>query len=215
MKKITKFVAVAIMMMFGTNSFAQITRDTQGYQRAEVSFVAENFKYDNNGHSGSIAKPKGFALGYIKGISLTNRIPLFLELGGRLNWTHKKESSGDTDYKYTFMSVSIPVQAAYKFTFSGNDIAITPFFGPNFRFNFYGRLKTETGDHETKTKYLSRDNDDPAKIFQFGLNLGCGFNFSRFYLGYTFQPDLSSYIKYDDDNKYKTIYQLVSVGINF
>ncbi len=66
-----------------------------------------------------------------------------------------------------------------------------------------------------------------AKRFQFGLNVGVGFNFGRFCLRYSFQSDLTNYAtaqvvswksygvtgirRYD----VKTRCQILSLGINF
>lgn len=61
---------------------------------------------------------------------------------------------------------------------------------------------------------LLKEEEGDAKIFQFGLNLGVGVNIDKFYVGYTFQPDLSPYQK-EGGLKIKTINNYVTVGINF
>ncbi len=223
--KAIKFLAVAVLAAFAANASAQLTKDTKGWTRVEVSFDAQKMKVKdgNDSWESDNGKTKGAAIAFMKGVNITSKMPLFLDLGARLSWTHSKDSYSNSvsssDSKTTFMNIAVPVNVAYKLSFASSPINIVPFFGPNFKFNFYGRTKTTTtmGGKETeaKVKWLSdKDGGYDARIFQFGLNLGVGVNINKFYVGYTFQPDLSSYVK-DDDYKLKTINNYVSVGINF
>lgn len=217
--KIIKFVAVAVLAAMTVDSAAQLTKDTKGWTRVELSFDAHKFKMKNSNTTWEGDKQKGAAIAFMKGVNITSRMPLFLDLGARLTWLHSKDewTAGNTEYtrKTTFMNVAVPVNAAYKLSFASSPISIVPFFGPNFKFNFYGRTKTEFGNQETKIKWLKDgENGYDARIFQFGLNLGVGVNIQRFYVGYNFQPDLTSYVK-SGDYKSKTINNYVSLGINF
>jgi len=214
MKKIISIFAVAAFL-FSANAKAQLVNDTEGYQRIEASFAVQKFITENDNHSEE-DKTKGFELGFIKGISLTNRIPLFLELGGQLTWTHSKDEVDNVDNKVTFMNIAIPVNVAYKFAFANSEnITIVPFVGPNFKFNVIGKEKW--GDE--KVSYLSKDDmggkDNRANIFQVGLNLGVGVNIAqRLYVGYRFQPDFTKYIEIGSiENKTRTNY--LTLGINF
>ncbi len=217
MKILKTFAASLVALLFATNMQAQLTQDTEGYQRFQLSFDAQRMQGKDDGTKiGDPLKTKGVALGFIKGINLVTTMPLFLELGGNIAWNHNKEKENDEEEKNTFMYISIPVQAAYKLTFSNSPISIVPFVGPNLKFNFMGKTTTKDGDEKDKFKWL-KDTDDggaDAKIFQFGLNLGVGVNINRLYVGYTFQPDFSPYVK-DGDWKEKTINNLISLGINF
>lgn len=215
--KLIKFFVVAVLAAMTADATAQLTKDTRGWTRVELSFDAQKMKVKDGNASWDGDKQKGAAIGFMKGINITSKMPLFLDLGARLSWLHSKDewTSGGVDCskKTTFMNIAVPVNAAYKLSFASSPISIVPFFGPNFKFNFYGRTKTEIGDKESKLKWLNSDEGD-ARIFQFGLNLGVGVNIERFYVGYTFQPDIVSYVK-NDDYKLKTINNLIAVGINF
>lgn len=217
--KLFKFIVIAIIAAMTTDAAAQLTKSTRGWTRLELSFDAQKLKEKNSSASWEGDKQKGAALGFMKGINITTKLPLFLELGGRLTWNHSKDEWGNTERKTTFMNIAVPVNAAYKISFASSPINFVPFFGPNFKFNFYGRTKTTTTNNgketETKTKWLSdKDGNPDANIFQFGLNLGLGINIQKFYVGYTFQPDLSPYVK-NGDYKMKAINNYISVGINF
>lgn len=212
--KSIKFIAIAIFAAMTANASAQLTKDTQGWTRLELSFEAQKLKYKDGSITwDSEEKQKGVSLAFMKGVNITSKMPLFLDLGARLSWLHSKDEFEGGDSKTTFMNVAVPVNAAYKLSFASSPISIVPFFGPNFKFNFYGRTKETVGDEEIKTKWLDKDGMD-ARIFQFGLNLGVGVNIQRFYVGYNFQPDISSYVK-DGDQKLKTINNFISLGVNF
>lgn len=212
--KLIKFFAVAVLAAMTADATAQLTKDTRGWTRVELSFDAQKMKVKDGDKSWDGEKQKGAAIGFMKGINITSKMPLFLDLGARLAWLHSKDEFHGGDTKTTFMNIAVPVNAAYKLSFASSPISIVPFFGPNFKFNFYGRTKTSYDDgSEVKIKWLDSDGRD-ARIFQFGLNLGVGVNIERFYVGYTFQPDIVSYVKHDG-NKTKTINNFISLGINF
>lgn len=221
--KLIKFFAVAVLAAMTADATAQLTKDTHGWTRVELSFDAQKMKVKDGNATWDGEKQKGASIGFMKGINITSKMPLFLDLGARLAWLHSKDEwtgtnelgkKVDCSKKTTFMNIAVPVNAAYKLSFASSPISIVPFFGPNFKFNFYGRTKTSNDDgKEVKTKWLDSDGWD-ARIFQFGLNLGVGVNIERFYVGYTFQPDIVSYVKHDG-NKTKTINNFISLGINF
>lgn len=213
--KAIKLLVVAVLASFAAEATAQLKKDLSEWTRVEFSFVAEKFKGENGNSEYEICDPKGASFGVMKGISLTNKVPLFLDLGGRLTWTHFKDDDKNGEWKYTFMNIAIPVNAAYKIAFSSApNVTILPYFGPNFKFNFLAvnKWESEDGKHESKSHMLKDDEGD-GKVFQFGLNLGVGVNLRSFYVGYNFQPDLSPFQK-DGDNKTKTIQNYVTVGIN-
>ena len=95
---------------------------------------------------------KGIDLNYLRGISLTQKFPLYLEVGGRLTYdTYKYEDSDyDEGSYYTYneswsdrlnlLSLSIPVNVTYKYTFS-NGFYIAPFAGIHFRLNLLANDK--------------------------------------------------------------------------
>lgn len=187
-------------------------------------------------------KSRGFELGYVQGINLTTRVPIFLELGGKLTWSHSSKAkanniklivattgpsvtlseytrngSYEVDAKTTFMSIAIPANIAYKFAFVNSGVTMVPYVGPNFKFNLIGKGKVEFGDEEIKTSFFDKDemggSDNTARRFQIGLNLGVGVNLSKvLYVGYCFQPDFTHYFDIDDC---KTRSNYITVGINF
>ena len=243
------FLTIALVL-FALNATAQ----KNGYTRIELSFVASHSDdpiIDDPSHEdyyGSDVTPKGVEFGVVHGINLTNSIPLFLETGGRIQWTHLKFDESDDPYydpyyddeewtdKYNFLSLSIPAAVVYRFA-ATDKITIAPFFGPNFKFNLLGKEKFEYEDYgkeiEREINFFKDDKENmqsdkyTAKRFQFGLNLGVGFVFNKFYLGYRFQPDLTKYRQGSvwDEDRYgkdykrnidaKTKAHIITLGIDF
>ena len=224
MKVIKALAAIAAVAALSSNANAELTQDTEGYQRFQLSFNAQKTKEFYDGHHDETIKTKGASVGFIKGINITSNLPLFLELGGNVAWLHNKEKESvsvvEYEYKNTFMHVSIPVQAAYKLTFSSSSFSVVPFVGPNLKFNFFAKSTTKTTaagkEKKEKYKWLKDKNDGggDAKIFQLGLNMGVGVNINKLYIGYTFQPDFMPFVK-DGDYKVKTGSNIVTLGLNF
>ncbi len=213
--KAMKLIALTVMTVMGIEASAQLTKELDEWTRFEISFDAQKIKYEGNSYESEGEDPKGAAIAIMHGVSLTNSIPLFLDLGGRISWTHYSESFTGGKSKFTNANIAIPVEAAYKFSFANSPkIKIVPFFGPNFKFNFIARRKwcPDEGDN-VKTNLFKEENGD-AKIFQVGLNLGVGVHLGKFYVGYNFQPDISSFQKNGSD-KVKTKNNYISIGFDF
>lgn len=231
--RILSMIMCAAAASVAINAAAQLENDTEGYRRIEASFAASHYDNGEN-QDADIEHPKGFEIGYLQGINLTSKMPLFLELGGNVTWTHSKEENNwnesgveiEKETKNTFMNVNIPVQAAYKFAFTNSAFKILPFFGFNFKFNIIGKYKEHKEaefmgvEQETDTKISYFDKDDmgskdaTANRFQLGLNMGVGVNINSFYVGWRFQPDMIKYIKHDDD-KVSSNTNFITVGLNF
>ena len=229
-----KIIIAIVVMLFAYNASAQ-------YNRFEAAFVAANLKYDD-GEFSETQNPKGAELGFIHGFGLSKSMPLFLEVGGRLQFLHLNEDEGgdyydDDDYDYrryyddddyyygkfvnksddededislNVLNLSVLVVATYKFDIT-DKFSIAPQFGFNLKFNLVAKWKEEfDGESESYSWFDEDEFDETAKRFQFGLNAGVGFSFSKFYLGYRFQPDLSEFVK-----DYKTNANVITLGINF
>lgn len=169
---------------------------------------------------------KGISASYSRISQIGTKTGLAIEYGGKISWLHSVEKEGDEGHitcRSTFMSISLPVNLTRPFTIGYSDFSVSPFFGPNFKYNLVGKERktweSSDGKKNKRTNYLSREERFPAKIFQFGINIGAGFRFKDFYAGYTFQPDLTRYRKGEGELEYdyecKTYTSIVSVGFYF
>jgi len=222
--KTIKFLAIAVAMMASVPAMAQFagggssssssTGDNENYQRIQVGYDAL-FEKGGSMH--------GAAAGYTYGLNLSSDRPLYLEFGGRLNF-----GSGN---KITIMSISVPVNIAYKFNVT-DGIAITPYTGINFRINLlatndgHSMFGSDSDDPEGRS--LSRSNDDPddgdwdedwddyydmsARRFQMGWQIGAGVNFGKWYAGLEYGLD---FIKFQKSANNTASRLNVSVGYTF
>ncbi len=208
--------AIALIVASVATPASALEKNTEGWSRLQLSFVTEKVKekptdieYDGL---------NGLALGFSKGISLSETLPIFIEPTAELVWLHEKETTElfgiESTVKTNALSLNIPVVAAYKLQFN-DKISLVPFFGPNFKFHLFDKTKKEV----ESSKYSEEEEvdnfvDDANKRFQFGLSLGVGFNVKKLNVSYRFNPDLSP--RFDDgEYKDKTRYNFITVGINF
>lgn len=207
------------------SSVAQVRLSAQKlgtYSRHALSYERQEGVYDDFDQEGKVVT-KGISYGFARGVGVSRAIPLAVEFGGRLAWTHGVDK--DFYYKISrkeFLSVVLPINAAYRISLFRGNLAVAPFLGPSFRFNLIGRHYYEYRyqSNGKSENYLSRRLDSPANIFQFGGDIGLGLVFRKLYVGYTFQCDFTSYmdkLNYGDPyvpkSDFRTRSSLVSVGL--
>lgn len=98
----------------------------------------------------------GVEIMYDRGFSLSESIPVYLDLGLSASYNTKEEAS--------LMRFMVPVSVSYKW-FANDVFALQPYTGINFKAN------------------VNIDNADDVKVFQMGWQIGLGFNIKKFYLG--------------------------------
>ncbi len=164
----------------------------------------------------------GFSAGYTYGINIDKSLPLFVEVGGELNYvggtstifvTHPK-SLYCTHAKLGMMNMQVPVNVTYNIpVVEGLDIA--PFAGVDFKLNLMGNMNVEDegcnlfdGDDVSRLCYtyigkiipVKKDIDATANRFQMGLNLGVNFIIAKKYsIGYRFMTDITRYYSLNEE----------------
>lgn len=145
MKKVLLTLAVAA---------CTLSAAAEGYNRAGLSFNNVHYaSYAGNGsnYSDLGRSMNGFGLDYIHGFGLTDNVPLFLEVGGSINFnfgTLKYEKDEDYGDWYQFqenwkdINLTIPVNIAYRLTVN-DDLSITPYFGINAKIHFATTYKNK------------------------------------------------------------------------
>lgn len=168
----------------------------------------------------------GGALGFSYAFNLKKSEPLFLEVGSELGYYSDKENTTvdnrDLELKTTFMNFQFPINLTYHIQVFDN-LRIAPYAGINFKWNLLGKIDIDRQTYDMfeteKARTVAQrftpsdlpqrlDKNLPAEVdgsfydgtanrFQFGLNLGVNVLVSdNFYLGYRYQPDLTSYYKF-------------------
>ena len=190
------------------------TVNTDGYSRIYVSYNPMNLKLDFPGAEN--AKFNGFSVGYLKGIGLSQRIPLYLEVGGALRYAAYSEDYFDENLKYNIFALNIPVSVAYRFNIT-DDFSISPNFGFDFRINLFGKGKYDYGDGDKEDWNVFDDQEmldyDPTyaeawKRFQMGWHIGVGLDYKALHFGVDYGTDFMEIAE-------KTTFSTTSITLGF
>ena len=163
----------------GGSSFDFTSVKTSGWNRVYVSYNPSKINFSDDDYEfidGEDIKFKGFTVGYLRGFSLTKKVPLYMEIGLGFQYRNYKYSDDeiypmlseeayededlntnfsddDVTLKYTMMSLNIPINLLYRFNIN-NDFSISPYFGFDLRFNIKATQKSEW------TAYTDYDYED-------------------------------------------------------
>lgn len=190
-----------------------------GYKRLVLSYEFQDGDFELEGE----LPTKGLSVGFVRGVLLGGGESVALEFGGKLAWTHGvNKDLVNTISRRDFLSAVLPVNVSYRLRLAGGNLVVAPYLGPTFRFNIVGRHDYEAWGRAHSVNFLSRREDTPASIFQFGGNVGIGFCFRGFYVGYAYQHDFTTYaerlrsLDYPISNgEFRTRSHVVSVGFEF
>ncbi len=223
MKRIIILFVGALAALFSScfvfASAQEATPRPDGYKRLVLSYECQDGDFELEGE----LPAKGLSVGFVRGVLLGGGERVALEFGGKLAWTH----GVDKDWGYNisrrdFLSAVLPVNVSYRLRLAGGNLVVAPYLGPTFRFNIVGRHDYEVWGHAHSVNFLSRREDTPASIFQFGGNVGIGFCLRGLYVGYAYQHDFTAYaerlrsLEYPNFNgEFRTRNHVVSVGFEF
>lgn len=201
MKKITLMLAVA-MMAIATTASAQFVN---GGSRSSMVADTENYSRLELGYSPVTVLEEldltGLSLGWTKGISLTQGLPLFLEVGANVMYGFGESY----DIETSILSLNVPVTVAWKFSLT-EAISLVPHAGLNLRGHLLGKMSY---DGEDLNLFDSEEGD--GKRFNVGGTVGVAANFKKFTVGLGYTFDLNETWEETDKLNYLT----VSVGLNF
>lgn len=185
------------------------TVNTDGYNRVYVGYNGVKGKIDYPGIDDM--KYPGFSVGYLRGIGLTQKVPLYLEVGGEIDFNRYSESEEGLDYKETLLGLKIPVSLVYRLNINEN-FSISPLFGFDFRLNLMGKGKYEY-DGESEDWNLFDDDEmggEAYKRFQAGWHIGVGFDYKALHFGVDYGTSFN-----EISEKVKLATTSVTVGYNF
>ncbi len=218
-----------------------------GYNRISFGYYSQKLTCKTDGPFPSIfdedykksMNMKGLEVSYLHGISVSKKIPLFVEIGGRIQFNIYKNKDSyvvdgqryDDVLRITNLSLAVPVNITYKHTFT-NGFYVAPYFGVNLRVNMTGKWDYDGSDYsEYYNIFKADDNDehafygsdvDPCKRLQYGCQLGLNFGFKALNIGigyYMESPLYNSQLLYEDDRLYDVKYKMnnvsLTLGINF
>lgn len=230
-----KSAILAGMLAVATSASAQFAQtgnasnsvvDTENYDRITLSFNPQTISPDYDGADSY--SMTGISLGYTHGFSISKSHPLFVEVGARLNYSFKSEDgkiyyycyeceeieSEEGTAKYSYMSLAVPVNIAYKFAV-GN-VFITPFTGITLKANILSTTSYELDDSDIDLEDVNNfDKDDVGKDgqwkrFQIGWQIGAGVDIKDYYVGLHYGLDFSELAKKVNSSNWA-----ITIGYNF
>lgn len=154
-----KAIFLAVLLLAGIVASAQ----SSDYNRVSVGY--HSFSLHAEGLS--VGSEPGFTLQYTRGIGFTDKAPLFLEVGGKLNFT---PTNG-----LQLLRLTVPVSVAYKYTIPNTEVFIQPFAGVDLISNVYA------------------ENTDGIKRVQGGWHLGGNIGYKKVNLGVSYNRDFTDF----------------------
>lgn len=201
MKKLTLVLAVA-MMAIATTASAQFVN---GGTRSSMVADTENYSRLELGYSPVTVFEEldltGLSLGWTKGVSLTQDLPLFLEVGANVMYSFGEKY----DIETSLLSLNVPVTMAWKFA-PTESISIIPHAGLNLRGHILGTMSVDEEDLD-----LFDSDEGDGKRFNVGGTVGLAVNFNKFMVGLGYTFDFNETWEETDKLNYLTI----SIGLKF
>lgn len=192
--------------------------DTASYNRVYAGFM-KNFLVVSWEHGQRISN--GAELGYLRGVSLTKKCPIFLDLGARISLDTEHQEESDpclvSSRRRVLLAASVPVSLTFKRTFV-NRFYLAPYLGPHLRVDMLGidkvKIHWEQGsysfDDESKYSLFNEDETEYAmKRVQFGFQFGLNFGYKALSFGVGCNTDVLKL------HKMGVLGLSGSVGINF
>lgn len=179
----------------------------EDYNRVEVGyapmFMSDMFYWGN-----PWSTAHGVTGGYTRGIHLSKKWPMYIEVSGMVQYNHRYKSSIDTSLD--LLRLNIPVSFTWRFTLGSRKLfTIAPYIGLNFGINM---LYNINGDN----MYDDSDNIYSANRFQLGMVEGLNLTYKRWNAGIGYVLDFMPLDKSDLYNVTNTGGSLVvRVGYEF
>ena len=196
-----KFLAVAFAMTIAMSASAKSSADAlKGYNRVELSyaplFVGDVYSSRSVVAYSSLSTMHGFSADYTRGIHVTKNLPMFIEVGGGIQFNTASAPGSDINV----LRLNVPANFTYRFAVGSAKVwKISPYTGLNFGFNLVNDFDKFWMDN---------------KVFQLGWNAGCNFTYKRFLLGVGYTLDLMPIASGIYDDTYSGTLK-VKVGFEF
>ncbi|MCQ2095418.1 MAG: outer membrane beta-barrel protein [Bacteroidaceae bacterium] len=217
MKKV-KFLISAVMLLVATTASAQ---SEDGYSAVYIQYNPQVKAMNNE----NVDDYHGIALGYKRGMSISQSHPLFLEAGLAFQYTiyDTQEKTKKLDFDEGRMgTLSIPVNITYRFTFGHTKFTVAPYMGLTLKGNLWAKDKyDERTSYRGKLTYIHHnrnlfDSDDmggsdfTASRLQAAWQAGVNICLNKIYLGIGYGTDLVDFLK---EERFNTTY--MTLGVQF
>ena len=220
-----KHIFVITAMLMSTTAFAQFThsggRNLSSVEKGWNSIYASYnmLKYSQEMFDYNKAY-NGFSVGYDRAIGLISKIPLYVEIGGAIQYARQSvKDNNEDDSKTTsnLLSVKVPVSVLYRWNIANSNWSIIPKAGFDGRFNVLGKGKETYTElyssslikHVITNKYnMFKEGEngkdrynglnakgDKCSRFQVGWHVGANVEYKSLLLGITYGADMNAFCK--------------------
>lgn len=169
--KTKNLLLVAVLCLFSSAAFAQKTNWGGLYFQYNPTWMSSNYSNVETAYF------HGFTFGYNQSIGVAGeRVPLFLEVGGNLQYgLHTEKSYGvrSTDH---LLTLNVPVNFGYSIRLGSSGLALNPYVGLKMRLHLLG-VETYDVTGANNTNLFSKDDmgDTRWNRFQIGGQVGLKF----------------------------------------
>lgn len=199
------------------------------YKVLALSYDHTSFSYNKQaGGSDSNFGTNGIALNFIKGYSVSRKLPLYVEWG--INASFGVSSDSETEHGYTvtaknrFLAFNVPVNVAYRYGIT-NNFFVKPYIGLNFRVTALGEscveaehngeAITSNGYGEWNSVFDSEDGyDSHWNRFQMGWQIGASLEYGALYFGLQYGTDFIGAYSYESAKVNTGTFKLL-LGLSF
>lgn len=240
-----KHIFVITAMLMSTTAFAQFTHSggrnqsssEEGWNSIYASYNMLKYSQEMFGWNKAY---NGFSVGYDRAIGLTSKIPLYIEIGGAIQYAGQSVKSNDEDYEKTtsnLLSVKVPVSVLYRYNIANSNWSIIPKAGFDGRFNVLGKGKETYTDYHYSDKLTITNrynmfkegengkdgynglnaSGDKCSRFQVGWHVGANVEYKSLLLGITYGTDMNAFCKEFNETVYNIHFKtlLITIGHKF
>lgn len=185
-----RYILFALTLILGLGAQAQLKKDTKGYNTIGLDYKYTSFggKIKTSGMLLNIDtddNTDGFSLSYLRGISVSSSLPMFIEVGGAMNFSEgdfeEKKGMQSEKMKVTNLSFDVPVNFTYKFKWE-NGWHVAPYVGVFARVHAYAHGKVAGIDTN-----LFESMDGDINRIQFGGQIGVNAGYKRLNMRIAYQ----------------------------
>lgn len=240
MQKFKTLILATILSAFTLPSMAGIfdsydAQESGHYNRVGISYI-NNTIYCNkdayiedieDGDTDDYMGLNGFGISYTHGFPISQRYPMFIEVGGGFNFLFRNLSDKDHGYKQalntSLITLEVPVNYVYRFNV-GSDWTIAPYAGLNFRAHlmFKDKIKISGGNSSINYNY---DNFKKNGAFYgltghaynrctLGWQIGVGAQYKPLYFGLSYGTDFLRFYSYQGVHALEGTFK-INVGFTF
>lgn len=202
MKKILLLAAAAVIGLTASAQFSNSggsasAADCSDWNTVYLEYNPITLHSSEDGYSHNESF-NGFSLGYSRAISLSKSVPIFIEVGGALQYSFKSKKEDDATNKINILSLKVPVNFMYKWSIAGNKVDLIPHLGLNMRLNLWGQHKiTEDGESASVNIFNNDEKNmdgNARKRFQLGWQIGLKARFvQKFMVGVSYGTDFTDF----------------------